>query len=207
MGKQATSTATVTVDPYARITSRILADLGQGVRPWVKPWTTGTPGQRVTRPLRATGEPYTGINVLLLWMEAVGAGHASPTWMTYKQAQGLGGQVRRGEKGSPIVYYGTTTAREDRAEGTSGDDAREVRFLKSYTVFNVAQIKGLPERFQSAPVEEAPALPAFERMAEVDGWFDAIGATVAHGGAQAFYSPGEDRIQLPPAQAFRDAHG
>ena len=208
MGKQTTSSATVTttVDPYARITSRILADLEQGVRPWVKPWTCGAPGQRVTRPLRVTGEPYTGINVLLLWMEAVSAGHQSPTWMTYKQAQALGGQVRRGEKGSPIVYYGTTTAREERTEGTS-DDAREVRFLKSYTVFNVAQIEGLPERFQPAPATEAPAPPAFERMAEVDGWFEGVGASVAHGGAQAFYMPGEDRIQLPPPETFRDAHG
>ena len=207
MGKQFTTPAAPAVDPYQRITSRILADLEQGVRPWVKPWTTGAGNGRVTRPLRATGEPYTGINVLLLWMEAVSAGHPSPTWMTYKQAQALGGQVRGGEKGSPVVYYGTTTAREDRPEGTGGDDAREVRFLKTYTVFNVAQIDGLPERFRPAPIEEAPALPAFERMAEVDGWFEAIGASVSHGGAQAFYMLGEDRIQLPPPEAFRDAHG
>ena len=208
MGKQPTTTpAAPAVDPYQRITSRILADLEQGVRPWVKPWTTGAAGQRVTRPLRVTGEPYTGINVLLLWLEAVTAGHQSPTWMTYKQAQALGGQVRRGEKGSPIVYYGTTTAREDRPEGASGDDAREVRFLKTYTVFNVAQIEGLPERFAPAPIAEAPALPAFDRLGDVDGWFEAIGARVSHGGAQAFYMPGEDRIQLPPFETFRDAHG
>ncbi len=208
MGKQHTTPAVPAVDLYAQITSRILADLEQGVRPWVTPWTTGAGNGRVTRPLRATGEPYTGINVLLLWMEAVTAGHQSPTWMTYKQAQALGGQVKRGEKGSPIVYYGTTTARQDRAESAgAGDDAREVRFLKTYTVFNVAQIEGLPERFRPEPVEEAPALPAFDRLAEVDGWFEAIGATVAHGGAEAFYMPGEDRIQLPPPEAFRDAHG
>ena len=99
MSKQFTTPAAPAVDPYQRITSRILADLEQGVRPWMKPWTCGTGNGRVTRPLRATGEPYTGINVLLLWMEAVSAGHASPTWMTYKQAQALGGQVRGGEKG------------------------------------------------------------------------------------------------------------
>lgn len=208
MGKQQTTTPAV--DPYQRITDRILAELEQGVRPWVKPWTTGAGNGRVTRPLRATGEPYTGVNVLLLWMEAVANGYASPTWMTYKQSQALGGQVRRGEKGTPIVYFGTTTKREDRGpEGAGDEDARQVRFLKTYTVFNVAQIEGLPERFrpEPEPTGEAPALPASERVAVVDGWFEAIDATVAHGGAQAFYMPSEDRIQLPPFEAFRDAHG
>ena len=69
---------TAPADPYARITARILADLERGVRPWVKPWSADHLGGRVVRPLRVTGEPYSGINVLLLWMEAVAASARPP---------------------------------------------------------------------------------------------------------------------------------
>ena len=191
MGKQPSTTTT---DPYARVTSRILADLEQGVTPWTKPWSAEHLAGRVTRPLRATGEPYTGINVLLLWMEAVAAGHPSLTWMTYRQAQALGGQVRRGETGAPVVYYGSATKKEDR-EGDGGEEAgKEVRFLKTYTVFNVAQIDGLPERFAPVPAIEASTLPVFDRIAHAEAFFEATGAIVRHDGTQAYYAVTEDRI-------------
>ncbi len=196
-------------DPYARIAGRILEQLEQGVRPWTKPWSVEHLSGRVTRPLRATGEPYQGINVLLLWMEAVAAGHPSPTWMTYRQAQAFGGQVRKGERGCPVVYFGTATKRgaDEGAPEPAGDDAAcEVRFLKTYTVFNLAQIDGLPERFAPDPMQ-APPLPAPERIARADAFFDALGIQVRHGGAQAYYSAMEDRIQLPPLEAFHDAEG
>lgn len=202
-------TPTPKTDPYARITDRILGELEQGVTPWTKPWSVGTLAGRVTRPLRVTGHPYTGINVILLWMEASAAGYASATWMTYRQAQALGGQVRRGETGTPIVYYGSTTKRGEPEDGVAEGEScegREVRFLKTYTVFNVAQINGLPDRFATV-ASEAPALLAFERIAHVDEWFEGIGARVAHGGTQALYAAGEDRIQLPPFESFHDAHG
>ena len=195
-------------DPHARITDRILAELEQGVRPWMKPWSAETLAGRVTRPLRSTGEPYAGINVILLWMEAVANGYASPTWMTYKQAQAHGGQVRRGEQGAPIVYYGSTTRKPEQQTNGSLElegEGREIRFLKTYHVFNVAQIDGLPERFHPEPVE-APA-PAFERVEAAERYFEATGARVAHGGNQAFYMFGEDRIQLPPFEAFHNAEG
>ena len=204
MGKQTTTAAT---DPYQRITDRILADLEQGVTPWTKPWSAGTLGARVTRPLRVTGEPYTGINVILLWMEAVANGYAVPTWMTYKQAQALGGQVRRGEHGTQIVYYGSTTKRAEGGEEGAAEGDREIRFLKTYTVFNVAQIEGLPSRFYPEPEAPSPAQSTAERIEAADRYFEATGARVAHGGNQAFYAISEDRIQLPPFEAFHDAHG
>ena len=73
MGKPTNSTATIKTDPYQRVTERILADLERGVTPWTRPWSAEALAGRVTRPLRATGEPYGGINVILLWMEAVAA--------------------------------------------------------------------------------------------------------------------------------------
>ena len=195
-------------DPYARITGRILEQLEQGVRPWTRPWSAEHLGGRVTRPLRATGEPYQGINILLLWMEAVAAGHPSSTWMTYRQAQAFGAQGRKGERGCPVVYFGATTMRDAGESGPKREDdsGREVRFLKTYTVFNGAQIDGLPERFTAEPAP-SPALPAPERFAHADVFLAALGIAVRHGGAQAYYSAGEDRIQLPPLEAFHDAEG
>ena len=73
MGKPTTSITTIKTDPYQRVTDRILADLERGVTPWTRPWSAEALAGRVTRPLRATGEPYGGINVILLWMEAVAA--------------------------------------------------------------------------------------------------------------------------------------
>jgi antirestriction protein ArdC len=192
-------------DPYARITGRILADLEKGVRPWTKPWSAEHLGGRVSRPLRSTGEPYNGINVLLLWMEATASGFVSPTWMTYRQAQQLGGQVRKGEKGAPVVYFGQLTRDGGEAQEDQGADEaqRDVRFLKSYTVFNVAQIDGLPASFEpSAP--EAPALPACARIENAETFFAATGAEVCHGGGQAYFAMAEDRIQMPPFEGFRD---
>src|SRR3546814_15877048 len=98
-----------------------------------------------TRPLRATGQPYRGINVLLLWIEAQASGFVSPSWMTYRQAQALGAQVRKGETGTTVVYYGhSRNAVSDEQPGEAKENEREqtFRFLNTYTVFNVAQIEG-----------------------------------------------------------------
>ena len=190
-------------DPHSRITDRILAELEQGTRPWIKPWSGGNmaaSGQ--PRPLRATGQPYRGINVLLLWMEAQASGFVSPSWMTYKQAQALGAQVRKGERGATVVYYGDSSRTVH--DETSGEEReRAFRFLKSYTVFNVAQIDGLPEQFHIVP-EPAPEV---ERIEAAESFFARIPAIVNHGGDKAYYMPSADRIQLPPFAAFHDAHG
>ena len=71
---------------YARITDKIVADLARGVRPWVQPWSAKNAAGRVTRPIRHNGEPYSGMNVLLLWSEAIARGFQAPTWMTFRQA-------------------------------------------------------------------------------------------------------------------------
>jgi len=91
-------------DVYERITNKIVADLEQGVRPWLKPWNAEHAAGRITRPLRHNGVPYQGINVIMLWGEAVAKGFAAPIWMTFRQAKELGGHVRKGEKGSLVVY-------------------------------------------------------------------------------------------------------
>ena len=102
--KSKTTPQSAKVDVYARVTDRIVEDLAAGVRPWMKPWGTAHAECRISRPQRHNGTPYRGANVLLLWGEAQANGFGSPSWMTYKQAQELGGQVRKGEAGSLVVY-------------------------------------------------------------------------------------------------------
>jgi len=112
------STATIEsrVDVYARVTNKIIADLENGVRTWMKPWSVSHTAAKITRPLRHSGVPYQGVNVLLLWAEASANGYAAPIWMTFKQATALGAHVRKGERATMVrwnlgVGCGRTTAR------------------------------------------------------------------------------------------------
>ena len=99
-------------DIYQRVTDSIVAELERGVRPWLKPWNAEHAAGRITRALRSNLVPYQGINVLMLWAEAVEKGFAAPIWMTFKQALELGGHVRKGEKGSLVVYASSFTRTE-----------------------------------------------------------------------------------------------
>ena len=124
--------------------------------------------------------------------------------MTYRQAQELGGQVRRGERGSQVVYMGETT-KTCQDEGTGEETEQGVRFLKTYTVFNVGQIDSLPEAFAIPAEAPSPALPGPEPIAHAEAFFAATGADIRHGGAQALYAVTADHIGMPPLAAFRDA--
>ena len=188
-------------DGYTKVTDRIIADLEKGVRPWMKPWSSDHTEGRITLPLRHNGIPYRGINILMLWGAAVERGYASPTWMSYRQAQELGGQVRKGEKGSLSVYANTLNKTETNDEGE--EEERSIPYMKGYTVFNVAQIDGLPTQYYPKP--ELITAPAAQRIEQADRFFAATGASIRHGGNSAYYSPQSDYIQMPPFEAFRDA--
>lgn len=188
-------------DVYERITGAIVAELEKGVRPWLKPWNAEHAAGRITRPLRANGLPYQGINVLSLWTAAVARGYAAPIWMTFKQAQELGAHVRKGEQGSPVVYASTFT-RTAADQGTGEEIEEQVPFLKGYTVFNVEQIEGLPERYYAMA---EPRLDPVQRIARAETFFAATGAVIRHGGNQAYYSITHDYVQMPPFESFQDA--
>lgn len=111
-------------DIYTRITDRIIEELAQGVRPWMQPWNTANTDGRITRPLRHNGQPYSGMNVLLLWSEQKSRGFASSMWMTFKQALELGASVRKGETGSTVVFASRFTKSE--ADGNGGEVDREI---------------------------------------------------------------------------------
>lgn len=188
------------IDIYARITDRIVEDLSQGVRPWVQPWHVANTEGRITRPLRHNGLTYSGMNVLLLWSEGLARGFASPMWMTFKQSLELGAAVRKGETGATVVFASRFTKSE--SDGHGGEVDREIPFLKAYTVFNVEQIDGLPDHYYHRPVE---VIDPMERLGHAEQFFRNTGAVIRHGGAQAFFSPAADHIQMPPFESFRDA--
>ena len=154
---------------------------------------------RVSRPLRHSGQAYTGLNVLLLWSESVACGFTSATWMTLRQANELGGHVRKGEHGATVVYASRFTRTETDADGWEIE--RDIPFLKAYTVFNCDQIEGLPDTYYGAPDTVAKPL---ERLDHADRFFDNTGAVVRYGGDQAYYAPGADHVQLPEPSKFRD---
>jgi antirestriction protein ArdC len=187
-------------DAYTRVTAKIITDLEQGVRPWIKPWNAGNTAGRITRPLRHNGQQYSGINILLLWASSVEQGFTSPNWMTFRQAEELGAYVRKGEKGSLVVYANSVTRTEQ--DETGADVEREIPFMKSYTVFNVDQIAGLPDHYYATP---EPRFTPVQRIGNAEAFFAAIKADIRYRGGMAFYSKSGDYIQLPPIEAFRDA--
>ena len=183
-----------TQSPAARITAAIIEKLEQGTTPWVKPWT----GVPVSRPLRSCGTPYRGMNTFWLWMMADAAGYASPYWMTYRQCQALGGQVRKGEKSTIAIFYKTYAKEVETAD--DGDDTQTRRVLKSYAVFNTDQCDGLPEMYGPTNLVEA-AEPA-GREDHLDAFFANVGAQLRHHGCEAYYEPVPDRITMPLADRF-----
>ena len=183
---------------YAEVTARVIAELEQGRLPWVQPWDAGACG--CAMPANAvTGRRYSGINVLILWAAVIDGGYASQRWLTFKQAQAAGGIVRKGERGTTVCYADrfTPTDEAERARN-EGRAARQLAFLKRFTVFNVAQCEGLPERLIVLPERPAEA----DILPDVQALIDASGADVRIGGGEAYYSPGGDYVAVPPQGAF-----
>lgn len=196
-----TTQTTPKIDIYTRVTNKIIESLETGVRPWLKPWSVEHASGRISRPLRANNIPYRGVNVLLLWGESMEKGYVAPLWMTFKQACDLGGRVRKGEHGSFVVY--ADTVHKTETDDTTGEESeRNFAFMKGYTVFNVEQIDDLPAHYYAQP---ADPLPTYQRLNHADDFFSNTAAHIRHGGNRAFYAIGEDYIQMPPFEAFRDA--
>ncbi len=194
-----------TFDVYGHVTERIVAALEAGTPPWRCPW--GAAGHGL--PLRATGEAYRGINVLMLWLAAAARGYRARHWMTYRQASALGGQVRRGETSSTVIKVGSFRRHEDGAgdgEDPGGAEAPEARrYARAYRVFNAGQIDGLPERYHAA--ETPPRDIGTGADPAVMAWLGATGLRMeTRAYPAAFYDPGRDLIVMPPPGAFESGH-
>ncbi|MFD1105408.1 MULTISPECIES: ArdC family protein [Sphingomonadaceae] len=186
---------------YDEVTRRIIAELEAGRFPWVQPW--GRPeaaGLAPGLPRNAlTGRHYSGVNVLILWGAVIERGYPSQGWLTFKQALEAGGSVRKGERGTTVVYADrfTPEAEKERAR-ESGEDAKAIPFLKRFTVFNVAQCEGLRPGLAPEPVP----LPEREIVPVAEEVIAASGVDFRIGGSRAFYVPGADYVQVPPQPAF-----
>jgi len=191
-------------DIYQRITDQIVAAIERGAGAWRMPWH-GTGDVGTARPVNAVSRrPYRGVNVLALWAAAEAGGYPTGVWATYRQWSALGAQVRRGERGSLVVFW-KVYDREHQEEGDDAppEDERDGRgdrrlFARGYTVFNAAQVDGYV-------VPAGPQLPEAERDAQAERFFDALGIATVYGGNRAFYRPSTDTIHLPPFESFRDA--
>jgi antirestriction protein ArdC len=184
---------------YAEVTDRIVVELEAGRLPWVQPW--GDTGADVGMPCNAgTGRRYSGVNVLMLWVAAMERGWSSQRWLTYRQAQALGGNVRKREVGTTVCYADRFTPKDqDDSEGY-GEEARQVAFLKRFTVFNVDQCEGL-----GADLVAMPAPLAEDQIVPVaDDLIAASGVDFRIGGLRAFYVPAEDLVVVPPRRAYFD---
>jgi antirestriction protein ArdC len=198
----------VALTPAQRVTAQISALLERGVRPWIRPWNDISPPDALVLPLRSCGTPYRGMNVIALWAATLESSFKSRHWFTFKQALALNACVRKGERGSYVVYYTELTSNAGEGAVPSPDDTSETRrILRGYTVFNAEQIDGLPMDFYAKPdAEPAPLSPITksEDEARLAALFARIPVTIRHGGNRAFYSKAADYIQMPLREAFRD---
>jgi antirestriction protein ArdC len=130
---------------YREITDKIIAELEQGIVPWVQPWTSGKQLSPLGLPVNGlTRRSYSGINILLLWSALEDRGFASPYWVTFKQCIAMGGSVRKGEKGTHVYFADKFVPQKEKARAKKdGDEANSIAFLKRYTVFNAEQCEGV----------------------------------------------------------------
>lgn len=191
------------LDIFTRVTQTIVDHLEKGVRPWHQPWSANAAGTFITRPLRHNGEPYNGMNIILLWATAQDRGYQNPTFMTFKQAEEYKAHVRKGEKASLVVFANKLTKTE--IDEKTGEDVEiQIPFMKGYSVFNVEQIEGLPEKFYKKTIVPQGEVEKIKRLESVEEFLKNLGADIRHGGNRAFYTPTDDFIQLPLIEAFED---
>lgn len=203
MAQQAHGVPTTSDRPnlYEQITARIIADLESGRFPWVQPWSTARAGLGMPHNA-ASRRHYSGINILTLWDAVVERGFRTHAFLTFRQAIALGGAVRKGEHGIPVVYARRFIPGEvrRRAEAEGRDVSGGIPFLKHFTVFSVDQCDGLPEHIAepTPPVPEGLILPHAEAL------IAATGADFRIGGPSAFYSPSHDYVMVPRPDDFHD---
>ncbi len=173
-------------DIYQEITDQIISALELGTAPWVKPWSScGAPRNAVS------GREYSGINTILLAMSPYG----SPLWVTYKQAEAVGGHVRKGEHGTTVVFFKSL-----KLSDVNNTESREkfIPLLRSFTVFNVQQIDGLPEKYTLA---SKPQLDNFADNAHAEMYLGK--AIIEHGKGKACFIPSADVIYMPNKIDFK----
>jgi len=171
-------------DVFKVVTDQILKQLEGGIIPWRRPWSTDAPTSY------ATNKEYQGINTILLQ-----SNFESPYWLTFRQAQRMGGAVRAGEKGCPIVFVDRIVKEEQNEKGEPS--FRVLSFLKYYTVFNWCQTKGLPEKIPLG--RDNQQIPGAEELLRRRG------PCIDTDTERAYYRPHNDTIYLPALDQFESS--
>src|SRR5579863_9621121 len=182
---------------YSEITDKIIAELEAGRVPWVQPWGTVAAKAPLAMPKNAsTGRRYSGINVLILWEAVIEHGFPTQSWLTFRQALSLGGNVRKGEHGTTVVYADRFIPDDERKRSQeTGEEAQAIPFLKRFTVFNLAQCEGLPEDLAVVAPPPEPGLiePTVEALIK------AMAIDFRIGGNRAVYMTGAGLCAGPAA--------
>ena len=188
-----TKTSTEHFDVHAAVTSKIITAIEEGAGAFQLPWIERS-GRALARPINVASEArYNGVNVLALWIEALAQGFTSGLWGTYRQWQALGGQVRKGESSSLIVFYKMMTERDEDQE----DPGRRRMFARTSRVFNACQVEGLE------PTVTAPATRTIvESLKRAEALVRGVGAEVCEGADLACYLPAKDAILIPSRDHF-----
>ena len=186
-------------DLHQRVTDQIVAAIESGLASgdrWELPWV----GLHKGRPYNATTDrQYRGVNVLMLWSQSAKQGYDIGAWASYKQWQARGAQVRKGERGTLIVYAGSATREHESQNSETGatETVEETyRFLRYSTVFNAAQVDGW-----TAPATHLPS--EAERIERAERFVTNSGAEIGYGADSAYYIPALDRIGCPHWDAFK----
>jgi antirestriction protein ArdC len=179
---------------YRRVTSRIIDQMERGVVPWVRPWTTPLPFNVVS------SRPYRGINILTTWAHQLECAYECNGYLTFLQAKQLGGWIKRGERGVPILLYREASDTHDDEEHEA-TPPRKLFMPKAFTVFNLEQVGGL-DRLKAIATQQRPT---FEPLAECERVVAGTGAVIHENGDRASYSPARDVITMPSRSAFRKA--
>ncbi|CNH03763.1 DNA primase TraC [Yersinia enterocolitica] len=192
-GSSKTKFSQTRTDIYQTVTDNIIVALEAGVKPWSCPWQR-VPGMSGLPSNFSTGIAYSGMNIMLLWCSASKQGFGDSRWMTYKQAQAVGGQVRKGEHGTTAIFY--TTLEKENEDG----DIDQIPMLKTFNVFNVEQIDDLPLITETVSPEAT-----FDPLPEAENLFQKSGANIIEKGQNAFFQLLTDEVWLPERYLFSDA--
>ena len=179
---------------YQMVTDRIIAEMEKGIIPWQQPWNSGECCISYT-----TGKAYSWLNQLML-------GFRSGEWLTFNQCKAEGGNIKRGEKGCPIVFWSFNDKKVKTVDEDGNEVVRILRghpFLKYYTVFHIDQCEGIKpkhadkfELFNNDPIEEAEKV--------VNTYFDREECKLTvYKSNRAFYSPSTDTVTVPAMAQYK----
>ncbi len=197
-------------DLYQQVTDSILSCLEKGNLPWLRPWQNVTHGFGLLPCNGETGRPYAGINLLLLWKTAYECGFKQRKWVMFKGAENLGGSVRKGERGTLIIYYKPSTPKKDGSGDIildeNGEPEMSIPVYRGHYVFNIEQCDGLEKHFET--IDKTDESVKFEVNPKILALPQVIGVKLRHlPQNKAFYMPATDSITLPEVNQFKTLHG